>query len=104
MPRAPPDSPSSALPVIMPIDGGVQFKVGRLHVRDVEEMFVHPAGKADLQRLADRGVGSIATGDIGSLARLLLSIWPFQMGEDATRGILELYELGAPFDLHSGFT
>src|SRR5271170_3849174 len=65
-------------------------------------MFVYTAGKADLQHLADRGMGSIAAGDIDSLARLLLSIWPFDISDDATRGILELYELGAAFDLHAG--
>ena len=84
----------------------VQFAVQRrsacLDVGDVEQMFIRAARKADLQRLAHGGMGSVAPGNVRRLARFHFPIRPLQTGEHTIRSILEAQKLRWALDPHAG--
>src|SRR5207245_551636 len=67
------------------------FIVGsaRLHIGDIEEMVVHPARKADLQRFSHGGMCPVASRNVGRFAGLLGSIRPLQTRQHPTVRILE---------------
>ncbi len=81
----------------------VHRRSARLHVGDIEEVGVGPAGEADLQRLAYAGMRAVAARDIGGIARLPRSIHPFQVRTHSIDVILEVEKLRLALDLDAGF-
>ena len=75
----------------------------RLHVGDIEEVGVRAARKTDLQRLPHGGMGAVAPGNVGRLARLRGSIRPFQSREHMTGRLLEAEEFRPALDLDAEF-
>ena len=79
---------------IVRIEADVQLVVHRRpfrgNVSDVKNMLVGPARKADFQRLANDGMGAVASRDVGRFAFLQSSIRSFQARAYAAASVLKI--------------
>ncbi|MNZ78102.1 hypothetical protein D3C78_966660 [compost metagenome] len=75
----------------------VECRAAGLHVGDVENLLVSPAGKPGIQGLAHNRPGTVASGQITGLADFLLAVGQLQRGRDAVCGLLEACQFSVAF-------